>query len=26
MEAGSWDPATMTCADTASGCHGSNPW
>jgi predicted CxxxxCH...CXXCH cytochrome family protein len=28
MAVGTWDPVTRTCADTdtASGCHGSNPW
>jgi predicted CxxxxCH...CXXCH cytochrome family protein len=26
MAAGSWDPETRTCADTAGECHGSNPW
>jgi predicted CxxxxCH...CXXCH cytochrome family protein len=26
MASGTWDPVTRTCAGTANGCHGSNPW
>ncbi len=26
MAAGTWDPASKTCANTPNGCHGSLPW